>query len=247
MASQPDVAREVGAPPRDVDVLCRDTSDATVEALCRAATIRPFIRNDLLVAQGEPLPLVIILDGFAAARRTDADGHQFTLVVSQKGEVVGLRSVSHPVPSMFDLIALSDGRAAILAGAAVRSIAEADPKVALRLLDLSTANISQLLQRLDEVRFDDARQRFATVLLAYEPLLTKPEPVISRTDLASLIGTSREMLGCVMRSLEASGVVRRRGRSIRIVDRAALRQAADWKGEGREHVQWLRSANEAGR
>ena len=78
------------------------------------------------------------------------------------------------------------------------------------------------MHRLDQATFEDARERLATVLLEYERFLVGLDPVLTRAELAGLIGASREMLGHVFRDFEARGIVRRTGRRIDILDRGAL-------------------------
>ena len=59
---------------------------------------------------------------------------------------------------------------------------------------------------------EDAVERVARVLYRYRELFFAEPPVLTRTHLPMLVGTSREMSGRVIRTLEARGVVARTGR-----------------------------------
>jgi len=202
-------------------------SPHTLAELALVARTSRFAARDTLVHQGEHLRVAVLLQGWVAVRRTSPDGRGFTLFLMRPREVLGLRSVSRPGHSMFDLVALTPGRISMLPGAEVRRLAEEDASLAVRLFDLDVERSEFTAHRLDEATFDGARKRLATVLLSYEPLLTAPSPIVSRADLAGLIGTSREMLGRVIRVLEADGVISREGRRIAIRDRARLQREAD--------------------
>jgi CRP-like cAMP-binding protein len=136
-------------------------------------------------------------------------------------------------------VALTAASVASLPGRAVRSLAGRDAALALRLFDLAMSGSMEFEERLDQVYFDVARKRLARILLTYEPLISSPQPIISRADLAGLIETSREMLGNAIRALEAEGTVRRKGRQIAILRRAALEREAELEGKAGDQDRWF--------
>lgn len=209
-----------------LDRLLSGVSRTTVAALSMIARTSPFTARDVLVGQGDALPVMVVLDGWAAVRRTSPEGRVATLHLVRPGQVLGIESVARSRRSPFDLVALTAGRIATMPGTAVRRLAKEDPTLAVRLLDLAIGELGLIARRLDEATFDGARKRLATVLLVYEPLVTAPSPFISRADLAGLVGTSREMLGHVIRAMEAEGVIAREGRRIVVRDQVALEREA---------------------
>jgi CRP/FNR family transcriptional regulator len=223
-----------------LECLLSGASASTRAHLMQIARITSFRARDIVVRQGDELALTILLEGWVAVRRTSPDGRVFTLILMRAGHVLGIRSVWRRVPSDFELVALTPGQMATLPGAAVRQAAERDGALAVRLFDLAVGTSVLIARRLDEATFDDARKRLATVLLAYENLVSAVSPIVSRADVASLIGTSREMLGRAIRALENEGAIRRDGRRILITDRAILQLEADWANAGRDHAHWLR-------
>jgi CRP-like cAMP-binding protein len=69
-------------------------------------------------------------------------------------------------------------------------------------------------------------------LAEYADLFFSEAPVLPRTLLPGLVGTSREMTGRVLRSLEAEGVLARVGRrGLRLLAPAALGDAAAAAGD----------------
>jgi CRP-like cAMP-binding protein len=216
-----------------------DVHEDTRDRLVAQAIVRPFRRGDILSRQGDPLGVTLILSGFIATRNMGLSGQNLTLGICGTGRLIGLSAVRGSSPAPFGVAALTDGYAALWDGSFIRGVAEEDASLILRLFDLHTQTVASLHQRLQQVTFNDARQRLAMVILAYGTLLSALGPVISRREVASLIGVTREMLGHAIRDLEAKKAVSRFGHQILILDRPALEEIADWSSAGRAQVEAL--------
>ncbi len=213
--------------------------DETLDRLNQATRLVTFKSGDFLLHQGAALQMWTVLSGFVAERSTTPEGRRFTHVILRANHVIGALSAWRPLESNVDLVALTDGHAAVISGSALRRIAQSDGHLALHLFDLTAATARLVEERLDQVTTEDARTSFATAMLTYEPLVAGADPIVTRAELAGLMGTSRQMLGAVVRAFESEGVVRREGRRIIIVDRAALERAANWQDAGMTHADWL--------
>lgn len=213
--------------------------DASRRDVLRIARYVRFRRGDPLIRQGDGLEVLIVLQGYVSARRMSSEGRRYTTLLLRPGHVIGLGSIVRATDSGEEVVGLSDGIATILPGAALRRLAARDAGLALRLFDLGAGLIDVMTERLDQATFDSAERRVATIVLSYEDLLREAAPVISRAELASLAGTSREMLGVVIRGLETCGAVHRQGRAILVDDRPLLHEIAAWDSCGADHVRAL--------
>lgn len=211
----------------------------TIDSLLRAATPREFDRHQVIATSDAPLA-GILLDGYAAARTSDEAGHEFLLTVLRRGQAFAPPFGGKPVVPSIELVGLTRGVAATLSADSARHAAETDHAFALRLLDWRGSVIRRLLSRLEEIQFRPARERLAVVLLAYAPIFAAQPPLLPRWALAGLIGTSREMLGSVIRDFEAAGIVARSKRALVVLDEERLRDAARWDEGGWEHCLALR-------
>jgi CRP-like cAMP-binding protein len=216
-----------------------DMHEDSRDRLVAQAIVRPFRRGDILSRQGDPLDVTLILSGFVATRNMGVGGQSLTLGICGTGRLVGLSAVGGSSPAPFEVAALTDGDAARWDGSFIRSVAEGDGNLILRLFDLKTQTVASLHQRLELLAFNDARQRLAMVILAYEMLLGADDPVISRREVASLIGVTREMLGHAIRDLEAKQAVKRSGHQILILDRPTLEEIAAWSSASRVQLEAL--------
>lgn len=219
--------------------LLTGADEATLQGVLGLARFVRFRRGDPLMRQGDGLAILIVLNGYVSAQRQSPEGRQFMTLLLRPGHVVGLGSVVRRVASRDELVGLSDGVAATLSGTGMRRFAARDAGLALRLFDLGAGLLEVMAERLDQATFDSAERRVATILLSYEDLVRDGAPLLSRTALASLAGTSREMLGVVIRNLEAAGAVHRHGRAIIIDNRPLLNEIAAWESCGADHARAL--------
>jgi CRP/FNR family cyclic AMP-dependent transcriptional regulator len=214
-------------------------ASATTERLLRVATPRIFAPQQV-IASPDNARAGTIVEGYAGARTSDGEGHEFLLTVMRRGQVFAAPFRGEADGPGIDLIGLTGGVVATLPPEVVEQAVETDHNLALRLLDWRGSVIRRLLSRLEEVQFTPASERLAVVLLAYAPLFASRPPLLTRSTLAGLIGTSREMLGSVIRDLEAAGIVTRSGRALIVLDEPRLRDAARWDASGYDHWVALR-------
>ena len=219
-------------------LLRSEVAAPTVDLLLGAATSRIFGPQQLIASTASPLA-GMILEGYAGARTSDDAGREFLLTVLRRGQAFTAPFDDDDGLSI-ELVGLS--RCAVLALPAdlVRRVGRRDHAFALHLLDWRGSVIERLLSRLAEVHFRLASERLAVVLLAYGPLFAADPPALSRGTLAALVGTSREMLGSVIRGFEADRVLARSGRALLVRDERRLREAARWDMGGQEHFAALR-------
>lgn len=203
-------------------------SDATLGSLAESARLRQFRRGERLIVQGEPLAVILLLDGWVALRRSSSEGKQVILLIMAPGELTGAALSGSP-DSPVDVVPMSDGLGASWTADFVRHLAAANAGLALDLMDAVMARGLALLGRIDGCLFHGVERRLARALATFQDLaFDERRPVITRSDLAALLFASREMTGRALRELEAEGIVTRVGRTgLRLLDPARLKEIAD--------------------
>jgi CRP-like cAMP-binding protein len=194
----------------------------SVSLLATSARLREVRPGDLIFRQGDPIPLTLLLSGHAAFRRTTADGQLVVVGVAYPGELFGMSSVAGTVAST-EMVALTDAVVLSWRGLDVRRLAETDPKFALLVIDRLSLFATMLTEKLDGFLHQDARRRVIRVLARHRDLFFSDSPILTRTHLPGLVGTSREMTGRVLRALERERVIARVGRTgLRLLDARPL-------------------------
>jgi CRP-like cAMP-binding protein len=196
--------------------------------LARTARIGQVGPNEIVFRQGEPMPLTAIIRGHAALRRTTVDGRQLALGVVAAGDIFGFSGLA-PQPSTVDLVGLTAGEVATWSGDDLRALVAGDPGLALDVIDGLSRRAAITVERVDGFIHQAARMRVLRVLAQYEDLIFGPSAVLSRTHLPSLVGTSREMTGRVLRQLEREGLIARVGRrGLKLRSPAGLQREVAW-------------------
>ena len=194
----------------------------SVKLLAETAQIRDVCPEEIIFRQGDEIPLTLMVRGHGAIRRTTVDGQQIIVGVAYPGEIFGITSVSATISSV-DMVALTYVTFATWRGSDFRRLAANDRNLALSVMDRMALFLSILTEKLDGFLHQDARRRVIRVLARHRDLFFSDPPVLSRTHLPGLVGTSREMTGRVLRALEREGAVARVGRAgLKLLDPGQL-------------------------
>lgn len=182
----------------------------TIERLADAARVRWLRPREVIYAQGEPVPLTLILDGYGVARRTIANGREIMSGIAQSGIVFGYSGVGGQLSSV-GIDALTDCLVAQWPGMLIRNLMVADSAFALAAIDSMAASLHDTIERIEGFLHQDAHRRVLRILARHRSLFFDEPPVLNRSHLAGLVGTTPEMTRRVVRQLEAEGTLQRVG------------------------------------
>jgi CRP-like cAMP-binding protein len=213
---------------------CIEADADSIERLSAVARIDHFQRGESIRDAGEEIPVLLVLDGIVSRRIRTAEGKELVLTLMRSGEIGGLLAITGVGPPDLDFVARTPATVAMWHGEQLRLAALADPKLCLDLVDHALRLASSLADQLGSLVYEPARRRLARVLTRYSELAFDPIlPTIRRSELPSLIGTSREMTERIMRDFERRGLVRRVGRSgmIRLDPMGLVREAGPRAGQ----------------
>jgi CRP-like cAMP-binding protein len=210
-------------------LLARALPGAASESIERLADSARVVRvgpGDVIFRQGESIPVTLVIHGYAAFRRTTRDGRELVLDIAKPGCLFG-SAIAGQAASV-DLVAITPTEVGMWSGADVRELVLTDPGVAVGVIDGMGRQVVMISQRIDGFIYQDARGRVLRILAEYRDLFFGESPVLSRTVLPGLVGTSREMTGRVIRRLEREGMIARSGRrGLRLLSPAGLEEVAD--------------------
>jgi CRP-like cAMP-binding protein len=200
--------------------------DGSRMALATAAHIRRFGVGQAILQQGDESSLALIMDGHVAIRRTTVDGRQLMVSIVEAGGLATILPLAGR-PAGADAVTLTPTKAAVWDVNDVRPLAKMDPGLAVDLLDHVLDRFEEVVDRLDGLLHQNALRRVARVLDTHADLFFAEQPVLTRAHLPTLVGTSREMTGRVLRILESRRLVARVGRNrLVLLDGPGLRAMA---------------------
>jgi CRP/FNR family transcriptional regulator, cyclic AMP receptor protein len=208
----------------------------TLEEVATRTLVRVVEKGQTIFVQDEPGDRMFVI----------AEGAVKLVVRSTQGEVVEL--VRHWRPATFGEVALLDGGTRSATAEAVERatlvvvtrdelihLLRSDPQVVDRVLEALGGLIRRADQQATELVFLDLPGRLARRLLELaempgdDPKGPRPRTRrVTQTELANMVGGSRQSVNIALRSLERRGFIRLVGWSIELLDPVELRRRAGW-------------------
>jgi CRP-like cAMP-binding protein len=192
--------------------VCGTCRPETIDAMVDTARIRSVREGENIYRQGETVPLTLILEGYGISRRTTADGHQLFSGVARSGVLFGYSGIAAAASSV-EIVALTDCLVAQWRGSEIRELVKVDPAVALTAIDSMAGSLHAAMESIEGFLHQDARRRVLRILARHRSLFFGDPPVLTRTHLSGLVGTTQEMTRRALRQLEQEGTIVREGRS----------------------------------
>jgi CRP/FNR family cyclic AMP-dependent transcriptional regulator len=204
--------------------------DREREALQRRARTTRFSTGERLLQQGDAGDkVVVILRGRGKVSYVTREGRELVLRFCGPGELVGELSVIDGRPRLSSVVALEPMEALVLAASEFRSLIEAEPTVAWKLLGMLSRRFRDAdLKRL-EFGASDTVGRVAARIVELADRYGEPDDdgiritlPLSQDELGAWTGSSRAGVAAALRTLRELGWIETERRRITVRDRDAL-------------------------
>ena len=198
--------------------------------LTQRAVPRHYKAGELIFGEGQPcLGLYIVESGHIRIFKSSSGGREHVLSVDGPGSSVAELPVfdggAYPASAM----AVDDATLVFVSKQDFQALCLAHPQVALKVLRVIGARLRRLVGIIEELSFTTVRHRLASFLLRQAQKEGKHtgEGIhvslpASNQELASQIGTVRELVSRNLSRLQAQGVLQVDGRNVLILDLKAL-------------------------
>jgi CRP/FNR family transcriptional regulator, cyclic AMP receptor protein len=203
---------------------------------------RHYRRGDRLFLEGDRSDAVyLVTEGQARVYTTTAEGNEVTLSVRGPGDLIGEMSALDPGGHRSaTVVALGVLQCRVIHSAELRAFLEDHPRAAVAMLRLVIGRLREADRRRTEFGSYDATRRLARILVEAAEEMTHPGDregsppdrqgaislPLSQSELAGLIGASRESVARALAELRRRDLVATGRRAISIRDAAALRRYA---------------------
>ncbi len=192
--------------------------EAELHALFNHASVRAFPKNSIVINDGdESDSLYVIISGRVKVFLMDEKGKEIILNFQSAGEYFGELSLLDQVCRSASVITLEPCQFIIISKAAFMRCISSHPEIALRVIRDLTSRLRSLTDEVKGFALLDVYGRLSRILLKLaEPrdgaLVIERAP--SRKDLASMVGSSREMVTRIIKGLEEGGHITVTGKTI---------------------------------
>jgi CRP/FNR family transcriptional regulator len=206
--------------------LFADLSDKELHALAARVVPRHFRKGDLIFSEGQSCEgLYVVESGGVKIFKTSPGGREQVLTVEGPGNSVAELPVFDGGNYPASASALGNTGLLFVSKDDFRAICVQHPYVALKVLKVAGARLRKLVGLIEEISFTTVRHRLVAVLVRLAKRRGKPSergiefPLMgSNEDLASHIGTVRELVSRNLGRLQAEGAIRLEGKNVIIPD-----------------------------
>lgn len=210
---------------RQVPMFAR-VEPAALAELEAAAFLRRLSRGQVLFVEGEPAEqLHVVRAGALKVHLTSAQGGELLLAILGRGHALGELSLLDGGTRSAGATALADTELLAVPAAVVRELLHRDPVALWAVAQGLAVGMRRLTGQHADLVFLDLPRRLAKLLL--DSAGTGPDPdvvalPVTQTDLAALLGVTRQSLNRALSGLATRGWVSPGDGSVRIRDVAAL-------------------------
>jgi CRP/FNR family transcriptional regulator, cyclic AMP receptor protein len=207
-------------------------SDADAERFAGELTARTYQPRELILVEGDPaVGFYFLRSGKARIFRTGADGREQSFRLVSKGDTFGEVPVFDAAPNPASVETLETSEVILFPSEVVTDLVRRHPEVALPLLVHFAKRLRSFTELVEQISLQTVPSRIARYLyhLAREEGVQTAAGVVvprevTQQDLASLVGSVREVVSRALKVMEDDGIVAIQRKEILIRDIAALRE-----------------------
>ncbi len=208
--------------------------DVAAERLARDMVCTRYAARDRIITEGKLAPgFYYLQEGKARIFRTGVDGREQSFRIVSSGDTFGEVPVFDARPNPASVEALSECDVILVPTSAVIATITRHPEVAVPLLIHFAKRLRSFTELVEQISLQTVPSRIARYLYQVareEGVATEEGVVIARDitqqDLASLVGSVREVVSRSLRVMEDEGIILIRRKEMVVRDLAALREMA---------------------
>jgi CRP/FNR family transcriptional regulator len=207
-----------------------DISPGALADLAAAAVHHTYAQGRMIFLEGEPNQgLYLVEQGTVKICRYAADGREHILHLVHPGDtfndVAALDGGANPACAT----AFNDVTLWRVSRPELRRVAAAHPELSWALIESIARRARYLVNVVQDLAMRNVKGRLARLLLEQAEAAERGAPPVALTqeEIASRLGTVREVVGRALRSLVAENVIAMEKQRIVIVDRQRLKEAAE--------------------
>lgn len=172
----------------------------------------------------------IVVDGLVRIYRVNAEGRLHTLSLlrapSTFNEVAAVDGGHNP----FNAVAVTSAEVMVISHQSLINLMATERTLLSNTVQALAHLNREYIERLEDMTFRTIPSRLAKLFLheaTYADQISEMPSQLTQEEMASILGTTREVVGRALRGLMNAGLLRKKGRYVYIVDRAGLEHLAE--------------------
>jgi CRP-like cAMP-binding protein len=208
-------------------------SETELQALASRAVERRFAADEALFWEGEPCAGIFLLtEGSVKIFKTSPGGREMMLALETAPSTVAELPLFDGGPYPASVRAVGPVSALFINKGDFQQVCRQFPDVALKVLAVVGRRLRQLVGVVESMTFGSVTQRLARLLLDTAKQAGGDQFDLPHThqELASRLGTVREVVSRNLARFRTMGLLRVEGHQVEIIDRAGLEREAEERG-----------------
>ena len=199
-------------------------TEAEIEFLAARTRVRSVSAGELLFSEGEPCTgFYIIAAGRVRIFKTSVNGREHVLAIEGAGSSIAEIPVFDGGPYPASCAALEPSELLSISRQDFQAMCLEHPEIALKVLQVVGGRLRRLVAIIEELSFTTVRHRLISWLLRRTRAEGAVFPLgVSHQELASQIGTVRELVSRNIARLQAQGLIEMSGRDVKVLDLEGL-------------------------
>jgi len=208
--------------------LFRDLTGRELEELDRITTMSAVQKGKVFFRPGEMGEVLFLLKrGHVQLYRISPDGKKLILDMLAPGTIFGEMSLIGQRMYNTFAEAIEDCLICVMSRPDVERLLLNQPKVALRILEITGRRLRAAEARLEDMAFKGVPARLASLLLRLSAEQGKVVEGVTHQELAEMVGTYRETATQILNQFEDQGLVELARKRITIIDSEGLLGVAE--------------------
>ncbi len=201
--------------------------DSEIDSVRKYIFERKAERGEILSFEGEPAEaLYFVVDGVVKVFKTSADGKEQIFRIIHPGESFNDVSILSGRPNLISAEAMGPVVLNAIKKDDLKVVLEKHSQIALNVIQVLSRRVQELVSLVENFSFRHVTGRVAKMLLEYAGDRVGGRPRLTQQEMASMIGTAREMVGRSLKNLESQGAIRLERNRVVITNQQALKELA---------------------
>ena len=204
-----------------------------LKALAQRALYRTYKAGEMFIGDTDRAhAFYVIITGQIKLYKSSPEGREQTLNLLGPGDPFGMCTAfaidSFPANAM----ALEESGILLIPGPVMEAIAMTEPRLLVNIIQVLSERLRESMSLIESLSLKEIPQRLASFLIDAlsregRPGMNQLALTVTQRELAKILGATPEALSRGIRKMSNAGMLAVDGRSIRILDREALRELAE--------------------
>ena len=226
-----ELLRSYEASPEGLDNFLQDAGKIlNINDLGKDRRTRSYKKKMEIFAEGDtPTYIYLVKAGNVKAFKSNADGKELITDLYKTSDYFGFEAILQNTPYSESAVALEDSELMLIPKQDFLSLLYNNQEVSKIFISLLCRKVHEKENQLLHLAYNSVRQRTAEALLkVYELKSRDPKIIISRDDLAKIIGTASESVIRVVSDFKDEGLIEVESGKIKILQPAKLEKVVRW-------------------